>query len=79
MYLYATSKFYKTFKKLSPIFCRKVMTTGSILGMKVCADIVSNAYGIAEIEHLMLEGYTGAKLLSDIFVTWFHWAASMNN
>ncbi|HYF02474.1 MAG TPA: hypothetical protein VEC36_03800 [Patescibacteria group bacterium] len=55
------------------------MTTGSILGMKVCADIVSNAYGIAEIEHLMLEGYTGAKLLSDIFVTWFHWAASMNN
>jgi len=34
---------------------------------------VSRAYGVASTEALVSDGYVGAKVLDDLFVTWFHW------
>ncbi len=47
--------------------------------MKICADIVGNAYGVASINRLLEEGYIGAKLLQDVFYTWFHWPVALEN
>lgn len=48
-------------------------TTGSGLGMRICADFVCNAYGIREVRQALAEGHLGATLIEDHFVAWFHW------
>jgi len=48
-------------------------TTGSGQGLQIVSDLVSRAYGVASTEALVSDGYVGAKVLDDLFVTWFHW------
>ena len=48
-------------------------TTGSGHGLEIVSDLVSRAYGVSSTEALVAEGYVGAKVLDDVFVTWFHW------
>ncbi len=48
-------------------------TGGSGLGMRICADFVANAYGIATIAEGLAQGYFGAMLRGDYFVNWVHW------
>ncbi|MFV9505499.1 MAG: ATP-binding protein [Oscillochloridaceae bacterium umkhey_bin13] len=55
------------------LFSGGFSTTGSGLGMRICADFVCNAYGIREISQALSEGHLGATLLESHFVAWFHW------
>ena len=55
------------------VFGTDFTTGGSGMGMAICAGFVANAYGLNSIERALNEGYCGAKIINDTFVTWFHW------
>ena len=46
---------------------------GSGLGLSICADFVSHAYGLDRLADAVGGGYMGARLIRDRFVAWFHW------
>ncbi|CAN5881683.1 hypothetical protein BH11MYX4_BH11MYX4_54740 [soil metagenome] len=48
-------------------------TSGSGHGLRIVSDLVSRAYGVASTESLVSDGYVGAKVIDDAFVTWFPW------
>lgn len=48
-------------------------TGGSGLGMRISADFIANAYGLANVAQGLAEGHFGARLHDDLFVAWFHW------
>lgn len=48
-------------------------TGGNGIGMSVCAEIISNAYGLPSATQAVSERYVGASPLADTFVVWFHW------
>jgi signal transduction histidine kinase len=58
---------------LGGLFAGGYSTTGSGLGMRICADMVGNAYGLDEPEDCVDGGYLGAVLEGDVFGAWFHW------
>lgn len=58
---------------LGNLFQGGFTTGGTGLGMRICADFVRKAYGLAEIEQGVREGYLGVTLLDDYFLVWFHW------
>jgi hypothetical protein len=43
------------------------------LGLRICAELVSNAYGLAALAECIGGGYVGARVSGDTFVAWFHW------
>lgn len=59
--------------ELGRLFAGGYSTTGSGLGMRICADMVGNAYGLDEPEDCVDGGYLGAVLEGDVFGAWFHW------
>jgi signal transduction histidine kinase len=48
-------------------------TGGNGLGMRICADFICNAYGLATVEQGLQQRYFGVELRDDYFVAWFHW------
>lgn len=48
-------------------------TGGSGLGLRICADFVCNAYGLANVEQGLAEGHFGARIIDGRFVAWVHW------
>ncbi len=58
---------------LSKLFYGGFTTGGNGLGLRICADFVADAYGLSSIEQALVEGYLGAQLIDDHFVSWFHW------
>ncbi len=50
-------------------------TTGSGKGLQIVADLVGRAYGIPSAM-LTSSQHVGARLLDDVFVSWFHWPLS---
>jgi signal transduction histidine kinase len=48
-------------------------TTGSGLGLRICADFVCNAYGLASVDQGLAEGHLGVAFLAGQFVAWVHW------
>lgn len=48
-------------------------TSGSGYGLRIVSELVGRAYGVASVETLVKDGYVGAKVIEDTFVTWFHW------
>lgn len=48
-------------------------TSGSGHGLRIVSELVGRAYGVAEVDALTREGYIGAKLADDTFLSWFHW------
>ncbi len=48
-------------------------TTGSGLGLRICADMVGNAYGVDDAEDCAAAGYVGALLGDGVFAAWAHW------
>ena len=48
-------------------------TSGSGYGLQIVSELVGRAYGVASTETLTTNGYIGAKLVEDTFVSWFHW------
>lgn len=58
---------------LSSLFRGGFTTGGTGLGMRICAEFVTDAYGAGTVERSLAEGYLGAQLRDDYFVTWFHW------
>lgn len=55
------------------VFGDGVTHTGEGLGLGICADFVSAAYGIADRQATLDGEYIGATLNADRFVSWFHW------
>ena len=51
-------------------------TSGSGYGLRIVSELVGRAYGVASTETLTKNGYIGAKLVEDSFVSWFHWPLS---
>ncbi len=60
-------------EKLNDLFIGGFTTGGNGFGMRICAEFVANAYGVHSLERCLADGYIGAKLEGDSFVTWFHW------
>lgn len=48
-------------------------TGGTGLGMRICADFVTNAFGIRTVDDGLHGGYFGAVQQDEYFVNWFHW------
>lgn len=48
-------------------------STGSGYGLRIVSELVGRAYGIANVETLTKNGYVGAVVVEDKFLTWFHW------
>lgn len=55
------------------LFAHGASTTGSGLGLSICAHFVGNAYGINAGNEAVAHGYLGATERDGYFVTWFHW------
>jgi signal transduction histidine kinase len=58
---------------LGRLFLGGFTTGGNGLGMRIGAEFVTNAYGLANIEQALERGYVGATMLDQRFVNWFHW------
>ncbi len=58
---------------LGELFQGGFTTGGTGLGMRICADIVGNAYGLSNVKQCIQGGYVGAALVDAFFVNWFHW------
>ena len=58
---------------LGGLFVGGYSTTGSGLGLRICADMVANAYGLDDPEDGVDDGYLGAMLVNGVFGAWFHW------
>lgn len=58
---------------LSQLFQGGFTTGGSGLGLRICAEFVTDAYGVGSSERSVAEGYLGAQLHDNYFVSWFHW------
>ncbi len=59
--------------KWEELFRGGFTTEGSGLGMSICADCVSNAYGIESFEELIAGGYLGAGISGGNYTAWFYW------
>ncbi|HEX5690820.1 MAG TPA: ATP-binding protein [Roseiflexaceae bacterium] len=66
-------------ESLGELFRGGFTTGGGGLGMRICADFVCNAYGVASIEQALAAGYFGAQLHDSLFVNWFHWPVAGAN
>jgi len=58
---------------LGDLFRGGFSTGGAGLGMRICADFVCHAYGLATVDEGIAGDYFGARLLHAAFVNWFHW------
>lgn len=58
---------------ISSLFRGGFTTGGTGLGMRICAEFVTDAYGVGNVERCVEDGYLGVQLRNDYFVTWFHW------
>jgi signal transduction histidine kinase len=60
-------------RSLSDIFNGGFTTGGHGMGLRICADFCSQAYGLPDFELAKTVGYFGAKWLGEDFAAWFHW------
>lgn len=59
--------------KLGELFRGGFTTGGTGLGMRICAEFVTNAFGLRDIGEGLHGAYFGATLNEAYFVNWFHW------
>jgi hypothetical protein len=48
-------------------------TTASGLGLRVCAELVQEAYGLDSVRTCIEQGYCGVRVCGDEFLAWLHW------
>ena len=60
-------------ENLSELFMGGFTIGGSGVGLSICTELVSNAYGLAQYHDAIEGGYVGADILRDQFVAWIHW------
>ncbi len=58
---------------LGKLFLGGFTTGGSGIGLRICAEFVTNAFGLATVEQGLECGYFGATQFDDYFVSWVHW------
>jgi hypothetical protein len=58
---------------LSEIFRGGFTTDGHGLGMRICADFCSQAFGLSNFETAKEGAYFGSRWIEDQFAVWFHW------
>lgn len=58
---------------LDALFHGGFTTTGSGLGLSICAEFVMNAYGLTSTSETLSGGYLGAMMTEGGFLAWFHW------
>jgi signal transduction histidine kinase len=59
--------------RLGQIFAGGFTTGGHGLGLRICADFCTHAFGLADFEAAREKGYFGATWMGDYFTVWFHW------
>lgn len=58
---------------LGELFRGGFTTGGTGLGMRICAEFVTNAFGLRNIDEGLEGCYFGATLEDSYFINWFHW------
>lgn len=58
---------------LGELFMGGFSIGGSGLGLSICTELVSNAYGLTRLHDAIDGGYVGAAILREQFVAWIHW------
>lgn len=59
--------------QIGELFRGGFTTGGTGLGMRICAEFVTNAFGLRNIDEGLQGAYFGAMLAESYFVNWFHW------
>ena len=57
----------------SSVFDTEFSTSGGGLGLSICADLVSEAYGLESAMTALSEQYVGVEIQGQRVVVWFHW------
>jgi len=57
----------------SSVFDTEFSTSGGGLGLSICADLVSEAYGLESAMTALKEQYVGVEIHGQRVVVWFHW------
>ncbi len=60
-------------ERLGELFMGGFTIGGSGVGLSICTELVSNAYGLGRFHDAVEGGYVGADILQDQFVAWIHW------
>jgi signal transduction histidine kinase len=58
---------------LGELFAGGFTTGGNGVGMSICAEIITNAYGLGSATQAVTDRYLGAITMADMFLLWFHW------
>ncbi len=58
---------------LGQLFLGGFTTGGTGLGLRICAEFVTNAFGLPSVEHGLHHSYFGVTQIDDYFVNWVHW------
>lgn len=60
-------------QQLGGLFRGGFTTGGTGLGMRICAEFVTNAFGLRNIDEGLRGFYFGAAIEQGCFINWFHW------
>lgn len=60
-------------EQVGQLFRGGFTTGGTGLGMRICAEFVTNAFGLRNVDEGLQGAYFGALLERGYFVNWFHW------
>lgn len=58
---------------LGQLFLGGFTTGGTGVGLRICAEFVTNAFGLPSVEHGLHQSYFGVAQIDDYFVNWVHW------
>jgi len=58
---------------LGQLFMGGFTIGGSGLGLSICTELVSNAYGLTRLHDAIDGGYVGADIHGEQFIAWIHW------
>ena len=58
---------------LSPLFLGGLTRGGTGLGLRNCAEIVVEGFGLGSPREAVERGYLGARLIDSVYYSWFHW------
>ncbi|NJO06876.1 MAG: hypothetical protein HC876_15890 [Chloroflexaceae bacterium] len=61
---------------MGELFLGGFTTGGTGHGLRICAEFVTNAYGLQSVEQAIAERYCGAARIDEFFVNWIHWPTS---
>lgn len=58
---------------MGKLFLGRFTTRGHGVGMSVCLECVTNAYGLLSQDETLERKLVGARIVDRRFLAWFHW------